>query len=87
MPMFANRNVVASHSKRYHHEGNLRDGRERKHALDIDLAASNYCCIECCDSTYDSNEVHRSRYLTVAREHAGYEVDTCHDHGSGVDKC
>ena len=36
-----------ANTERYEHVGNLRDSRESQTTLDITLAASYGCCIEC----------------------------------------
>ena len=72
----------------YHHERNLRDCRECKHTLDVALCASNGCCVEGCESTYDNDYLKSLRsVLDPYREKTCNLEHTCNDHGSGVDKC
>ena len=47
-----------TYAQRHHHEGNLRNGRERKYALDVTLNASHRCCIEGGNNTYPHNNRH-----------------------------
>ena len=70
------------------HVSDLRDGRECQTTLDVTLAASYSCCIECgerCDVSYIVQSV-RS-ILHPDWEEAGYLIYTSNDHGSSVDQC
>ena len=79
--------VLWGYTERYHHERNLRDGRECEDTLDVNLSACNHRCIECRDGTYDSDECQCCVLKHVEGEESGYEIHTGHNHGGGVDEC
>ncbi len=73
-------------AERCHHERNLRDGREREHALDVNLCACHHSRIECGDAAHDSDDVHRRHLKQIEREQTGHQVHTGHNHRCGMDE-
>ena len=73
-------------AERYHHEGNLRDSREGKHALDVDLHAGYHGGVERGESTHNGDDDQSAFLHEVEREETGHKVDTGHNHGGGVDE-
>ena len=76
-----------ANAERYEHVGNLRDSRESQTTLDITLAASYGCCIECgegCNVSYIVKSLRSILYPDW--EEAGYLIYTGYNHGSGVDQ-
>ncbi len=69
------------------HVGNLRNSRESQTTLDIALAASYCCCIECCESCNISYVVKCVRSILYPDwEEAGYLINTSYNHGSSVNQ-
>ena len=76
-----------ANAERYEHVGNLRDSRESQTTLDITLAASYGCCIECGEGCNVSYIVQCLRSILYPDwEEAGYLINTGYNHGSGVDQ-
>ena len=74
-----------ANAESYEHVGNLRDSRESQTTLDITLAASYSCCIECGEGCNVSYIVQSLRSILYPDwEEAGYLINTCYNHGSGV---
>lgn len=61
--MFVTCYKFGANTQRHHHKGNLRDGREGKHTLNVALAASHGSCIECGERTYPSYDVECARCI------------------------
>ena len=73
-------------AERYHHESYLRDCRERKHTLDVDLCTSDHGCIEGSKGANNDYYVEGGCFHEVEGEQTRYQIYTCHNHSSGVDK-
>ena len=69
----------------YKHVGNLRDSRESQTTLDITLAASYSCCIECGEGCNVSYIVQCLRSILYPDwEEAGYLINTGYNAETGV---
>ena len=76
-----------AHAEGHHHEGNLRDGGEGEHTLDVGLRTSDGGCIESGEDTHPHHNAHGlGSILNPKREHAGQLEDTGHHHRGGVDE-
>ena len=78
---------VVCASESHHHECDLRNCRERKDSLDIDLSARHYRCIESSDCSNDSNESERIGHDAEHREESSHKIYTGNNHGSSVNEC
>ena len=66
-----------ANAESYKHVGNLRDSRESQTTLDITLAASYSCCIECGEGCNVSYIVQSLRSILYPDwEEAGYLINT-----------
>ena len=76
-----------TYTQSHHHEGNLRDGREGQHTLDITLGASHSSCIKGRESTDPSHDVQRLRSILYPQgEHTGHLEHTSYHHRSSVNQ-
>ena len=76
-----------TYAQRNHHKGNLRNGRERKYALDVTLYASYRCRIEGGNNTYPHYNGHRLRsVLNPEGEEACNLEYTSHNHRRSVNQ-
>ena len=72
----------------YHHERNLRNCREGKHALDVCLCTGHHCRIECSECSHVCYYVqHLRRKFNENGEHARHQVDTRYDHRRRMYEC
>ena len=69
-----------------HHESNLRDCREGENTLDVELRAGDDSRIHCRDGADDGYEHQGCLACQIKREETGNEVDTGHNHSSGMDE-
>ena len=79
--------IFGGNTKSHHHERNLRNSGEREDTLDIDLCTCHTSCIECRDSSDNSDECQRSILKHVQRKESSDEINTCDHHGSSVNEC
>ncbi len=75
------------HTQRHHHKRNLRNGGECQHTFDVNLRTSHHRGIQCRQGTHYHDNIHCRSLHQIKREQAGYQVDTGHNHRSGMDKC
>ncbi len=72
----------------HHHEGNLRNGREGQHTLDVALGTSHSSGIESGEDTYPDHDAHlRLSVLNPEGKHTGNLEHTSYHHRSSVDEC
>ena len=75
------------HAEGYHHERNLRDGREGQYSLDVTLGAGHGSSIEGCEHAHPDHDAHlRLGVLNPQGEHTGNLEHTSHHHRSSVDE-
>ena len=76
-----------AHAECHHHEGNLGNGRESQHTLDVALGTSHGGGIEGGEHTHPHDNAHRlGSVLNPQGEHTGNLEHTGHHHGSSVNQ-
>ena len=76
-----------AYAESHHHEGNLRDSGEGKHALDVALCAGDGSGIEGGEGTYPNNDGETlGSVLNPDGEHTCNLEHTGHNHRGGVDE-
>ena len=77
---------IGGNSQRYHHESDLRNGRESEHPFNIGLHASNDSSIKSGNGSYPCNQFEHFGHGTIHREQPSYQINTGYNHRSGMDK-
>ena len=85
--VFMTRSPLSANAERHHHKGDLRNGREGEHALDVALGTCHGGGIESGERAHPSHDAQSLRgILDPQGEEASHLEHTCNDHRSSVDK-